>query len=369
MWTDRHDSDLGDLIALQESIAYRVAEELRVELTTLSHRGAAPAAAIEHYLSGRQRMRAFDFDGAAAAVESLDRARALAPDFAPALAAHAIASLRAWFFDTGHATDWESAARGSVARAAERAGDLAETHLAIGICATHSGDYPAAARAIQKALAIAPTYADAHEYLGMLQCEAGRAEEGAKRLRLAASLDPTLMYCAVFLARQHALHDRVDESEQVLADLDRLRGHAVARLTTAQRVRIAGWQRDWDALRRFAADEATGDSPNWRFVRLYARALVRDLDITEVRSRYAAILAARQNPRYVSLALQLATEVFAGLGEIEEARLHLARAATSVLVDVEWLDHCPLLAPLRELPDWAEVRRRVRARADAVWAT
>jgi len=369
LWSERYDGDLGDLLTLQETIAHRVAEELRLELTTLSHRGAAPAAAIELYLDGRHRVRAFEYEGAAAAAQSLEQALALAPDFAPALAAHAIACLRAWFFDTESGVDWEAAAQRAVARALERAEALAETHLAAGILATHGGEYRAAARAIDRALSIAPTYADAHEYLGMLQCESGRAAEGVKRLRHAGSLDPTLMYSGVIQARQHALDGRWDAAEAKLVELDRLHGPVIARLTLAQRIRIAAWRGDRETLRRAVAEQSPRESPNWRVVRLYARALGGEMSNAEVREAMRQALSQFHNPRFWSLGEQLATEIYAARGEIEEARLHLSRAATSVLVDLEWLDRCPILAPLRELAGWDDIRRRVRARAEAVWST
>jgi serine/threonine-protein kinase len=370
IWTERYDGDLGDLIVLQESIAHRVAEELRLELTTQHHRAGAPAAAIEHYLAGRQRMRAFDHEGASSAVASLDACLALAPDFAPALAAHAIASLRSSFFDlSGGVTDWEGVARASVARALARAPELAESHLAAGILATHGGLYHAAARAIGQALAIAPTYADAHEYLGMLQCEAGRADEGTRRLRLAISLDPTLTYSGVFLARHFALQGRWDESAALLADIDHRLGPGAARLTGALRVRMAAWRGDVEALRRFLRDDTHQDTPNWRVVRLYTLAFAGALDPAQVREGVTRVLSATQNPRFASLAGQLATEVHAGLGQLGEARIHLLRGATSVLVDLDWMDHCPLLEPLRAMADWEEIRRRVRTRAEAVWST
>lgn len=368
IWSERYDTDLGDLFTVQEGIAQRVAEELRVELGVISHRTAVPGEAIEMYLSSRHRLRAFDFAGAAVAVKNLERSIELAPDFPPALAAHAIACLRCWFFDLDSGTtDWGAAARASVTRALERASDLAETHLAAGILATQSGDYRTAARSIDRALAIAPTYADAHEYLGMLQCEAGRAGEGAKRLKLAHTLDPTLVYACIFRARLHELRGEWETARAIVDDVEKRHGPALAPLIRAQRIRAAGWRRDREELRRWALDQPNEDSPNWRVVRLYARALSSEVPAEELRDGIRNVLTASQNPRFLSLTEQLATEIYAGLGEIEEARFHLMRAADSVLVDLEWLDRCPLLVPLRELPDWSEARRRVQARAEAIW--
>lgn len=368
IWSERYDTDLGDLFAVQEGIAQRVAEELRVELTVISHRTAVPAEAIEMYLSSRHRLRAFDFAGAAVAVKNLERSLELAPDFPPALAAHAIACLRCWFFDVDSGpTDWGAASRASVARALARAADLAETHLASAILATQGGDYRTGAQGVARALSIAPTYADAHEYLGMLQCEAGRAEEGGKRLKLAHTLDPTLAYAPIFLARLHELRGEWAKARAIVDDVERRHGPALASLIRAQRIRAAGWRRDREELKRWALDHANDDTPNWRVVRLYARALSSDVPAAELREGIAHVLGASQNPRFVSLTEQLATEIYAGLGQIEEARFHLLRAATSVLVDMEWLDRCPLLAELRAVPDWADARRRVQARAEAVW--
>lgn len=367
IWTERYEGDLGDLLTFQESIARRVAEELRLELTTLVHRGAAPAAAIELYLQGRHKLRAFDANEAVGAAQTLDRCVALAPDFPPALAAHAIACLRRWFFDADG--DWEPSARAAVALALSRGPELSETHLAAGILATQEGNYRSAARSLEQALSIAPTHADAHEYLGMLQCEAGNAEEGTRRLKLACSLDPSLIYASVFLARSYALHGRWNEADAALDDAERRLSPVVLPLSRSLRCRLHAWRRDREALRRFVADGVVEDTPNRRVVMMYARTLAGSADPSEARKQFQRLLTTTQNPRYLSLIQQLATEMFAGIGEIDEARLHLFRAATNVLVDLDWMDRCPLLDELRKRPDWEDARRRVRARAEAVWMT
>jgi serine/threonine-protein kinase len=264
-------------------------------------------------------------------------------------------------------TNWEAAARASVDRALAKAPDLAETHLAAAIHATAGGDYKSAARSLASALAIAPTYPDAHEYLGMLQCESGRTEEGIKHMKLANELDPTLFYAGIFLARDHALRGRHEASEAALAEVDRRRGAAVGSMTSAIRVRLAGWRRDHEGIRRYGAAHAGAPSPNVNLIKLCADGWTGDIDEEALRRGFAAIFAGTQNPRFLSLAGQLATEVYAARGQIEEARLHLLRCATSVLVDLAWMDLCPLLAPLRALPDFDEARRRVMARAEAIW--
>src|SRR5262249_15468221 len=155
-----------------------------------------------------------------AAVAALERSLEPGPDFAPALATHAVACLRAWYFDLDSGTKaWEVAARASVDRAPARAPEVAETHLAAATRASHDGADRAAAGSLERALSIASTYAPADEYVGMLQCEGGRAEEGARRLSQSIVIDPTLMYGGVMLARVHALAGRHDRAE---AEIDAL---------------------------------------------------------------------------------------------------------------------------------------------------
>ena len=44
------------------------------------------------------------------------------------------------------------------------------------------GEFRDGVKSARKALKTAPTYAQAHEYLGMLECEAGRSNRGVRRV-------------------------------------------------------------------------------------------------------------------------------------------------------------------------------------------
>jgi hypothetical protein len=39
-----------------------------------------------------------------------------------------------------------------------------------------------------------------------------------------------------------------------------------------------------------------------------------------------------------------------------------------VLIDIEWTDRCPSLKAMRALPGFAEARRKVRRRVQAMWS-
>jgi serine/threonine-protein kinase len=369
LWCEHHDGGLGDLFAFQESIARKVAEELRVELATLAHCGSAPTEAIDRYLAARREIRGADHVSAAQAVSLLDRALELAPAFTPALAAHAIASVRAWFSRVGSdaGPGWEQRATESVARALARAPELAETHLAAGMYAAQRGDYQAAAGELVRALDVAPTYAEAHEYLGALQCEAGQVEEGMERLRLASELDPTLAYCVFMLARQHALSGDGAGFAATLAELRRRHRAHHFPYAPALDLRIAVWREDRAEIRRALAEDALRGHPYREWTMLHARSALGEVSGEEVDAAFGEALAEVQSQRFRSMLVQLWAEACAASGRHEAALARITSAAEGVLVDLAWLDGCPLFAPLRGRPAFAEARRRVRDRADAIW--
>ncbi len=181
LWNDRFEGALEDVFALQDTVRRRIAESLRVGLTTATRRGDAPPEAIEAYLRGRGQLRAITYLGPEGALPLLERALALAPNFAPAVAAYATATIRAWFVPRLDVTrDFEALAREAVPKALEVAGDLAEAHHAAGSLLLHDGDVAGAMRELHAALAIAPTYTDSLETLGLIECEIGHATRGCR---------------------------------------------------------------------------------------------------------------------------------------------------------------------------------------------
>ena len=371
LWSEKFESGLEDLFELQDRICKRIAEALRVELSTSAHASDAPAEAISLYLRGRRKLLAFQVVGPDGAMELLEQSLEMAPMLQPAIACHAIACLRAWFMprsfiaDEGQ-RDWGQIARESVARALAEAPELAETHLARAMLAVQLGEWREAVKALVKTLEIAPTYAHAHQYLAQLQCEAGNTKEGAERAKLAIDLEPSLSVGLFDLARLHALRGERDESERLLLQLTDSR---MRNATAQQRMRIAGWFGDMDAVRAINAtlpiEEADGFS---NYASNYARALTGELDREATDAMARGMTSHVPSPRFYTLMCQACTEIYATRGFPEEALIYFLKAADSVLIDIEWTDRCPSLKAVRALPGFAEGRRKVRQRVQAMWS-
>jgi serine/threonine-protein kinase len=367
LWSERFDGRLTDVFELQDKIATQVAETLRVQIATVDQRNEVPAEAVALYMRARSLMRIYNLGGTGpeGAVGLLEQALALAPSFRPAIAAHAVATERMWFAPAArNDIRWRERAMASVARALELAPDVPETHLAAGRMAMQRADYGTAARAIARAISIAPTFATAHEVLGILQCECGRAEEGLRHLRIALSLDPTTVNAPMYEARYYEMHGDPARADAIFDEFERSRVFDVGAI--AMRLRVSAWRRDKDAIRRLRDKLARSDTGGLPFDALI-RSYLEEIDIDEALVHLRMAIHADLGPRFSTLMRQVATETTALVGRLDDAEAMLREAIDDALVDLDWMDHCPVLAPLRERPAYAALRARVHARAGEIW--
>ena len=367
-WNGRFDGELADVFELQDLIAKKIAETLRVELETGRYRGDAPPEAIELYMRARAltRQSSKRFVDVMAILPLYEQCLALAPSFAPALAGHATAALRAWFRpeERERHGERETSARAAVAAAVAGAPQLAETHLALARLAVQDGRFRDAANALSEALRIAPTFPEAHEYAGSLMCEAGQPERGMKHLALAAELDPAAGIGLLVAARHSALQGDRAQAEALLQRL-RAEGMAPVNGLRVTSLRIAAWFDDEARMREVFADPSSRVDGGPMFDTMLA-AYLGETSPAEVLALTEGALA-RANPRFRTMVLQFTTEASCRNGEPDIGWQALVRAADDVLVDLHWLDRCPLLAPLRTRPEFKELRERVKQRAEAIW--
>ncbi len=324
---------------------------------------------MELYLRARRQLGDLVFAGDDGSVALLERALDAAPDFAPAAAAHAIACVRAWFVpNLVPGRDFEPEAREAVERALAIAPDVAETHLAAGLLAKTDGDYHRAVRAYRTAVDVAPTYAAALEGIGILECEGGRRRRGMQTLRRTLELDPTRSLALHTLAREHAFDRNHADFDRLIALIDA--GPQSGQLPTLSIVlRAASWRGDFETVREVADALPRGGDGAEAMLVVYAEGLLGELSQEQVRTVSRSTVASVGNPRFRRFAQQLATELCAQTGLVEEAHHHLRSVVEDKLIDLSWLDLCPALDVLRDDARYAPLRRVVHERVGRIWTT
>ena len=363
-WSERFEGAAGDVLHLNEQLARRIAEGLRVELGALPHRGHAPDDAIAGYMHARGKLARVELWRDTGAIAELDRVVAAAPDFLPAVALRALAYARGWFTSRLGDEAWHARAARAIADAQSRARGFPETELAAGVLAWQTGELAAAVEHFAHTLDAAPSQPLALEYLGRLLCEAGRPLEGARHVALAGEIDPRMWLGRVEVARHHALHRCWPEYDAELREVAE-RGGTESMIVHALELRVAAWRGATDAIVR-AVDDVTGTSPLDRMYALYGAVQLGGAEVGELEAVMTEILEHAPR-RFTAYAHQVVAEAIGARGEGERTLGHLEAASAAGLVDLEWLDVCPLLHCARAEPGFAAVRRAVRARANALW--
>jgi adenylate cyclase len=262
LWAERYDRDLTDIFAVQDELTRHIVSALAVRLSgderrRLRHRGTDNLEAYELYLKGRDAVWRHTRDGALAAVPCLERAIALDGAFAAAHGAlamvHNLIYLNAW--DDAPERHQETALA-LARRAVELDGDDPMAHFVLGVVQCWRREIDIAVDEAGRAIALEPSYAEAHALLGVSLHYAGRSAEGLESIREAMRLDPHYpVACLHFLgqglyaigdyeAAAEALKQRIERS----ADTDASRVLLAAcygRLGRAEEGRAA-WR---DALR------------------------------------------------------------------------------------------------------------------------
>ncbi|WP_407739725.1 protein kinase domain-containing protein [Hyalangium sp.] len=368
LWSGRFEDSGDDAFAIQDRLGRRMAEAIRGELLIATYRDQATPEMLELYRQAMVQVHTRSQALPEEVIGPLDACIVQAPGFLPAVALHALASMRMWFMrNSDGQRDWASMARASVDRAVQLAPELVETLLAKAMRATQDGDWRLAAVSLRSALAAAPTFPGALQYLGSLQCEAGRADEGLARLRAAYELDPEMSIALYEIARCSALRGKMDDYR---LNIERLSKYPFQRMPTLlMRMRVGAWMKDREEVQR--CREEIRDEPAQLALNTdaYAAAVLGDGDPGPLVERFDMLLQAPISPRFASLLCQLATEVLALSGHPERALTYFLRAADSALIDLEWIDRCPALAPLRSLPGFMQGRLTVRKRVESIWAT
>ncbi len=202
LWSETYDRDIDDIFAIQDEIALAIGEALKVELK-LDAAGKAKkprvieannSQAYDAFLRGRGLIYLRNRESLEEAVRQLELSLRLDPDYAPAHAQLAIATilLQDDQASYGDLTLQEVRRRAipHLERALELAPDLADAYAGMGLLAMSNGDHSSVIEYTNKALALNPSNIDAMNWQYLTLGFLGRYEEEMSLLKKMIATDP-----------------------------------------------------------------------------------------------------------------------------------------------------------------------------------
>ena len=351
LWSERYDREMRDIFDIQDEITLAVVDALKMKLlgeqeaAVLKHQTRDPEA-LDHFLRAASYFSRFTPEFFRKAVDSLERAIAIDPDYAAAYASLAECYSEMSFFDSP--AEWRPMARHAAEKAVELDGSLGRAHCSLGIVLMYFDRADdEAEREFKCALELDPGNAHIRMWYGWFLGLRGRFEKGLAEMTQALEVDPLSPLIAFGIgainmwAGRHKLaveqfkrlvevHPEMPIGRQYLAEAYAASGDVEAACAVVD-----------EGLAKF-------DDPFLRSAAGYFYALAgRQKEASEILAWLEAV-----SGREYELSVQV-VQVYIGLGEMELAFKWLVKALETGSVWLNWMEVQPAFEPLRADPRFA----------------
>ncbi len=365
LWQGQFDRPAEELVAIADAAAAAIAETLTTQALTPPRSMPTNPAAHDLYLRGRHLFLRGWFDGKGEAVRLLAEAHMLSPGDATIASTYARALARGYITGT-HGEDVMQTAREMAERALLLDPRRADARLALSTMHLYRGEGVSGAAELGRAVVVSPEDPDVLEMLGRLRSEVGPLALAAANLEEAVAREPRLSVARQTLARTWAMLGDRRRAEETLgpppSDQDALVPYAILRL------RLSLWWAEQSAAPELArACEAL--RPSERCIADIILGVMTRRELSdEHRSIIERVLSTHsaRTQSVASFRSQVRAEVYLACGDVQAAMGAVRDADGNGLLDVCWLEHCPLLRELGDHPELEAVRRSAALRAARV---
>jgi TolB-like protein/tetratricopeptide (TPR) repeat protein len=219
LWGAQYVRPPDELYATYDTITRKVAERLRLRLPvdeqSSGNRHTPDHQAYVYYLKGRYHFNKLTPDGVQKALGYLQQAIERDPNYALAYAALA---------DCHNYVVQRAESRQAVLKALELDETLGEAHASLGFSRfLYDWDFEGAENCFNRALALNPSYAEAHHWYAIYLANLGRHREAEREATLAVEFDPLSLLMNMtpalnfYLAREH---DKAIEQLQRVLEME-----------------------------------------------------------------------------------------------------------------------------------------------------
>jgi len=360
LWAQSFERSSHDVLALQDELASAIAREIHAELTPAAPSRLADAPSVrpdayDAYLRGRYFFSRPSDENLRKAIARFEEAITLEPGFAPAYSGLSDAYLWAGY-NEGFLTASEARPRAEAAalKAIELDGASAEAHTSLAnFKLWYEYDWEGCESEFRRAIELNPSYAYAHDQLGLALAFQGRLEEAVAESRRASELDPLSPQVHIDASIAFAWKEDYETARRLAAKAAELDP------TYFMPPMFSGWIEIQeggiaDAVRWFREAEALGSPAFVTAWLAFAQGASGDRAGAMAGLETLEKKSLRGNPTSFDLAL-----VHLGLGDHGRALDLLEQALANDSQMLGWLGEDRAFDPLRSEPRFAALLRRV----------
>src|SRR5437016_1741331 len=195
LWADTYDRKLTDIFAVESDIAKTIAETLQAKITgseksSIAKAPTANSEAYELYLKGRFFWNKRTGEDLHKAIGYFEQAIAKDPDYALAYVGSADSYLLLSSYSNISPRESLPPARAALEKALALDDSLAEAHASFGLLDTLELHLQQALVGYQRAIDLKPNYATAHHWLALGYATLGQFDPGIAEAKRAIELDP-----------------------------------------------------------------------------------------------------------------------------------------------------------------------------------
>ncbi|MEO8360603.1 MAG: protein kinase [Vicinamibacteria bacterium] len=224
LWSNVFDRPAADIFAVQDEVARNVAQALELTLNTASTTAAPTGGtknteAYDAYLLGRYHWNRRTTDGMIQATAAFKKAIDLDPNYAQAWSgladAYSLSIPTEYNVPSLDPAEALRRAEEAARKATALAPGLGEAQVSLGMALSNSGR--SGMESFERAVALSPSYASAHQFYAYELGPVGRWDEATREMELAHRLDPLSHVITLSLAATYDGADRFAEASPLYA--------------------------------------------------------------------------------------------------------------------------------------------------------
>jgi tetratricopeptide (TPR) repeat protein len=228
LWAESYDRDVKDILALQDSVARTIANQINItlapaEASRLTTPRSVDPAAYEAYLKGRYYWNKRTAEGMQKAEVYFQQAIDKDPSYGVAYSGLADCSSGLTWHGFTSPSETLPRAHAAALKAIEIDPQSAEAHASLGLVLDHEWDWSGAETQFKRALQLDRRYANVHHWYGDNLSIRGRHDEALLEARKASDLDPLNLMIGTWLGLRYYLarnYESAIEQGRNTVDLD-----------------------------------------------------------------------------------------------------------------------------------------------------